>query len=138
MSKISRRSFFAAIAVALGFVVTTVSAVSSASSAQASEGLHFRLVRSAPEADAEVAALEEVRLWFSEGAQAGATSIRVLDAAGAEVATADIVSSDDRTEHAVSLDQVMAPGAYSVAWRSMAADGHVVRGSYGFTVRTGR
>lgn len=138
MSKISRRSFLVATAVALGFVVTTVSAVSSASSAQASEGLHFRLVRSAPEADAEVAAVEEVRLWFSEGAQAGATSIRVLDASGTAVAASDVVSSEDRTEHAVALENSLAVGAYSVSWRSMAADGHVVRGSYGFTVGSSR
>jgi methionine-rich copper-binding protein CopC len=29
----------------------------------------------------------------------------------------------------------LAPGAYSVDWRTMAADGHVVRGTIRFTVR---
>lgn len=99
---------------------------------------HFRLERTAPAADSTVAPPEEVRLWFSEGAQEGATSIRLLDSAGELVATGDLWSSEDRSEHAVPVTGTLANGQYTVAWRSMAGDGHVQRGEFQFTVRATR
>ena len=99
---------------------------------------HFRLERTAPAADSTVAPPEEVRLWFSEGAQEGATSIRLLDPAGELVATGDLWSSEDRSEHAVAVSTGLADGSYTVAWRSMAGDGHVQRGEFQFTVRATR
>lgn len=100
------------------------------------ERLHFQLDRSQPAADTVVPPPGEVRLWFSQGAQEDATSIRVLDASGEPVPTGDLWSSEARDEHAVALSEPLAPGGYTVAWRSMAADGHVVRGDFTFTVRT--
>ena len=99
---------------------------------------HFRLERTAPAADSTVAPPEEVRLWFSEGAQEGATSIRLLDPAGELVTTGDLWSSEDRSEHAVAVSGALANGRYTVAWRSMAGDGHVQRGEFQFTVRATR
>jgi len=97
--------------------------------------LHFRLERSAPEADSDIASPTEIRLWFSQSAQKGATSIRLLDADGALVVTGDLQSSDDHSVHAVAITEPLVPGSYTVAWRSMAADGHVVRGDFAFTVQ---
>lgn len=95
---------------------------------------HFRLDRSAPEADTEVASPSEIRLWFSQSAQEGATSIRLLDAEGELVATGAIEAFEADAVHAVPIDGTLPPGAYTVSWRSMASDGHVVRGDFGFTV----
>ncbi len=98
--------------------------------------MHFRLDRSAPAADSVVPPPAEVRLWFSQGAQEDATTIRVLDAGGDPLETGALSSTEDRTEHAVALPGTLPDGPYTVAWRSMAADGHVVRGDFVFTVRS--
>lgn len=97
--------------------------------------LHFELSRSAPAADSVVAPPEEIRLWFTQGAQEDATSIRLLDGSGNLVELGALESSDDRTEHAAAIPNLLADGTYTVAWRSMAADGHVVRGEFEFSVR---
>lgn len=96
---------------------------------------HFDLEGSTPAADATVHHVEEVRLWFTAAPQAGATSIRVIDAAGEPVPTGDVVAvGDGGRTFGVRLPDMLAPGAYTVAWRSMAADGHVVRGDFAFSV----
>jgi len=45
------------------------------------------------------------------------------------------VDSDDRKLMAARIDGRLAPAAYRVMWRVVAADGHPVKGSYEFTVR---
>ena len=102
------------------------------------EGLdlfHFQLNKSAPEAETTVSAPSEVRLWFSQVPQEGTTSIRVLDPAGEPIHTADVVqAADEDTAFSVALHGTLAPGEYTVAWRAMGQDGHVVRGDFPFTV----
>ena len=45
------------------------------------DALHFALSRSAPAADATVAAPAEVRLWFTEAAAENSVGIRLVNAA---------------------------------------------------------
>lgn len=101
----------------------------------AADGLHLRLERSAPAADSVVSAPSEIRLWFSQSTQEDATSIRLLDSAGEPVPTGRVQGSEDDTVHAVPLDHDLESGRYTVAWRTMAQDGHVIRGDFEFTVR---
>lgn len=96
---------------------------------------HFALSKSSPEAGSTVKAPDEVRLWFSQVPQEGTTSIRLLNAAEELIHTSDVAqSSDDPKSFAVSLHAPLPPGAYTVVWRAMGADGHVVRGDFSFTV----
>jgi len=97
--------------------------------------MHFRLERSVPAADSVVPPPTEVRLWFSQGAQEDATTIRIIDAGGDPLESGALSSTEDRMEHALPLPGTLPDGRYTVAWRSMAADGHVVRGDFQFTVR---
>lgn len=98
-------------------------------------GLHFRLERSSPEAGAAVEEVTEVRLWFSEEPQAGSTSIRVLDASGELVSTGEPRADEkDARVQVLALNEPLVTGAYTVMWRAMAADGHVVRDEFDFTV----
>ena len=97
--------------------------------------VHFGLARSAPADKATVHALSEIRLWFSEAPAEGTVSVRLLDASGAPVPTADPVrDAADGKVVSVQVSQPPAPGQYRVAWRGMGADGHVVRGEFTFTV----
>lgn len=102
---------------------------------EAADGLHLRLERSEPAADSVVTPPSEIRLFFSQSTQEGATSIRLLDSAGEPVPTGRPQASDDHTVHYVAVEHELESGRYTVAWRTMAQDGHVVRGDFDFTVR---
>ena len=96
---------------------------------------HFDLNKSAPEAGATVASPSEVRLWFTEQPEDGTTSIRLLDGDGEPIHTMDVAQdAEDGRVFSVSLHGELPAGGYSVVWRAMGDDGHVVRGDYSFTV----
>lgn len=125
------RSLAAALAVLLALVL----APGPARNGDASVPLHLRLERSEPAADSVVTAPSEIRLWFSQSTQEDATSIRLLDSAGEPVPTGRIQAFEDRAVHAVPVPHELESGRYTVAWRTMAQDGHVIRGDFEFTVR---
>ena len=97
--------------------------------------IHFALSKSEPEADASVEAPAEVRLWFTEEPQDGTVSVRVLDASEEQAMTMDVTQSeDDARSFAVAFHHPPAAGTYTVAWRGIGSDGHVVRDTFTFTV----
>lgn len=101
----------------------------------AEPSLHLQLDRSAPGADATVASPSEIRLWFSQVPQAGATSARLIHDGGPVEAMGELKADpDDATVFAAPVAGALTPGLYTVSWRAMAADGHVVRGDFDFTV----
>lgn len=101
----------------------------------ASMPFHFALVKSAPADKATVHAVPAVTLWFSEPPSEGTVSIRLTDAAGQAVATADPAQDpEDGKVVGVAIPSALAPGGYTVSWRGMGGDGHVVRGEFVFTV----
>lgn len=98
--------------------------------------LHLALRRAEPAANAQVAGpVRELRLWFTQRAELRVTTVKVTDAKGAEVATGALARGDAADAPIVApLKAPLAPGAYTVRWRTMARDGHVVSGGYAFTV----
>lgn len=101
----------------------------------AADLLHFALRESSPAADATVRAPEEVRLWFTEAPEANSVSIRLVNAAGAQVTTTE--TATDPESNAVFFVKPTAPlaaGRYSVSWRGVGDDGHAATGTFGFTV----
>ena len=124
--------------VSLGLSAAAVAiVVVSAASPAKQDSLHLSLIKSAPAAEASVTALDEVRLWFSEEPQEGATSIRLVDSSGELVETADTkAGEDDSTIFHAALAAPAMPGVYRVVWRTMAADGHVVNGDFSFSLHT--
>lgn len=116
------------------FTVALVFALG-ATAAAAADVFHFALSRSAPEADASVSAPDEVRLWFTEAPEDNSVGIRLIDAAGDAVATTEAAA--DPQNGAVFFIEPSAPlaaGRYTVSWRGIGDDGHVVRGDFGFSV----
>ncbi|HET9949965.1 MAG TPA: copper resistance CopC family protein [Longimicrobiales bacterium] len=103
--------------------------------AGAHAALHFELSGSLPEPDATVPPPEEVRLWFTEAPQEGSVAIRLIDPAGEPVETGEPTpAEDDARVVSVAVEPRLAPGRYTVSWRGIGDDGHVVRGDFGFTV----
>lgn len=110
-----------------GYLVTT---------AHADEIVHLRLNSTQPEADAAVAeSPAEIRLFYSEPPQMQGTSVRLANAEGEQVpaseATAD---AEDPREVFIVPDEPLAPGTYTVHWRTIAQDGHAQRGDFSFRV----
>lgn len=130
MNSLALRSVFAVLTIALVAALTTRPAVSE-------DVPHLRLVSSAPAADSTVASPSEVRLTFSEAPQEGATRLRLLDAAEELVEVGALTAGDEGTVFRAPVAATLADGAYSIAWRTMAADGHVVSGDVAFRVKGG-
>ncbi|HWN53657.1 MAG TPA: copper resistance CopC family protein [Methylomirabilota bacterium] len=97
---------------------------------------HSLLVRSQPERRATVARPpEEVRLWFSEPIEPAYARLSVWDAGGKQVDAGDAaVDPANSTTLAVRTPALRA-GRYTVRYRVLSVDGHIVESSFDFTVR---
>lgn len=100
---------------------------------------HAVLVKSVP---AQRAALVEpprrVELWFNERLEPAYSKALVTNEAGAQVDLRDVaVSAEDPRRLAVSLP-VLVPGRYTVSFRVLSVDGHVVESRLTFTVKDRR
>ena len=91
---------------------------------------HFALRTSSPEADATVTSVDAVVLTFSQVPQDGSVLIRLVDPAGDPVDVGELErDEEDGRTMSVDVPQALDPGAYSVLWRGIGDDGHVVRGT---------
>jgi copper transport protein len=97
---------------------------------------HPRLTRSEPSAAQRIAnAVSVLRLWFNEKPEMRLTSISLADSAGRSVAVGAVEREPgDAFGVRASVTMPLAPGQYTVAWRTAASDGHPVRGSFSFVV----
>lgn len=100
-----------------------------------SSDAHAVLVRSAPAARAAVAtAPDRVLLWFNERLEPAYSSASVWNVAGTQVDRKDArVEADDPKRLSVTLAP-LSPGAYTVRYRVLSVDGHIVEASFAFTV----
>jgi copper resistance protein C len=78
----------------------------------------------------------QVRLWFNEEVEKDYASLAVLDAAKAPVTeNKPQIAPDDPKAIVLSLPELPA-GKYTVKFRVLSVDGHVVDSSYDFTVKS--
>ena len=98
------------------------------------EAVHFELDRSVPAEDASVAPPGELRLWFTEEPQENSLSIRLIAGQGLVETEPAVQDPDDGRVFSVAIEHALDPGAYTIAWRGMGRDGHVVRGEIPFSV----
>ena len=96
---------------------------------------HLHLLKSVPAANAAMpAAPEAIRLWFSQPPELAVTSVKVTGPGSAAIPLAPLAAGDSDLVVA-PVKGKLAAGAYTVAWRTMAKDGHVARGTFAFTVK---
>lgn len=109
--------------------------VAGLAAARPHEARHNRLVRAEPGIDSTVkASPSQIRLWFKEPAELAVSAIKLSDAAGKPVATGEVKATDEKTSVAAAVPAPLAPGKYTVTWKTAGTDGHVIKGSFGFTV----
>jgi len=98
---------------------------------------HLKLKRSFPAKDTVLTSSPDaVRLWLTEKADVPATKITVTSGAAATAPTAKPTrgtGADAPIE--AKFTQPLSAGRYTVAWKTMSKDGHVVSGTFAFTVK---
>jgi methionine-rich copper-binding protein CopC len=101
----------------------------------AGAGAHAFLVRSSPPSRAVLAhPPARVELWFNEGLEPAYSRVSVATDAGVSVDRGDVsVGPEDPRRLSVSVG-ALAPGRYTVRYRVLSVDGHLVESSFAFTV----
>ncbi len=97
---------------------------------------HAALVKSVPgQRAAPTRSPERVRLWFNEPLEPRFARVSLWDGQGRQIDQQDVlVGPDDSKALSVGIPE-LGPGAYTVRYRVLSVDGHVVEGSFRFTVR---
>jgi len=100
---------------------------------------HAVLVRSSPTARATLSRPpERVLLWFNERLEPAYSRASVWDTLGQQVDAADaVVDTGEPTRLSVGLPGLK-PGTYTVKFRVLSVDGHLVESQFPFTVRESR
>ena len=99
---------------------------------------HAILLRSNPASDALLSTPpQRVQMWFTEALNPAFSTAVVINAANKRVDKGDVhVNSSDATEMDLTLQPNLPPDVYIVVYRTdSAVDGHVLRGSFIFTVK---
>lgn len=77
----------------------------------------------------------QVRLWFNEKIEGDYASLVVLDANKQPITDVrPTLAPDDQKSIVLPLPE-LAPGKYSIKFRVLSVDGHVVESSFDFTVK---
>ena len=100
---------------------------------------HAVLVRSTPPHRAVLGQMpERVQLWFNERLEPAYSRASVWDGGGKQVDAADAaVDAGEPTRLTVGVPGLK-PGTYTVKFRVLSVDGHVVESQFPFTVREPR
>lgn len=96
---------------------------------------HAELLQAEPtDGEALQQAPERVRLRFSEPVEAEFSPLKVYDQQGSRVDEDNArVDPDDARALMVDLEE-LPEGSYTVEWRVTSVDGHIIDGTYQFTV----
>ncbi|HEX8244412.1 MAG TPA: copper resistance CopC family protein [Longimicrobium sp.] len=128
---------------AAGAMAVTVGAAApavrgAAGEARAEAAFHLRLVRSAPASDATLPPGPcHIELWFTEAPELAVTSVRLTGPSARTVPLTTLHAQHARGQNpsvAANTRGNLAAGRYTVTWRTMAHDGHVMRGTINFSV----
>lgn len=102
------------------------------------ERRHTRLLRSLPAKDSVVTALPStLQLWFSEPIEVGVSRVRLEGADAKVIPLAPLSQERAKVDAPVTapFPQSLSDGTYTVHWTTASKDGHVVRGSFVFTLK---
>lgn len=94
---------------------------------------HASLKASAP-ADGASVQPTELELSFNEVLNLTFSGVKLVGPDQVTVETGKPAAIGDGTSMTVPVPTTLSPGAYTVEWNVLSADGHKLNGSYGFTV----
>ena len=134
MHTITRRALLvAALAVVPGLLVLKDNAV--AAPAPTFVRFHLALSKSEPAANDTLASPKAIKLWFTETVKGAETGVQITGPDKKLVPTAAItIAAAAKSPAVAEIKEILKPGAYSVAWKTMSDDGHPTKGTFVFTV----
>lgn len=100
---------------------------------------HTRLLKSLPMADSTVKQSPlAIELWFSEKIELGPSKIELLDANKKAIPVSTLTRDDAKPDAPVvgRLVTELPDGAYAVRWTAASKDGHPVKGTFFFNVKS--
>lgn len=97
---------------------------------------HAVLVQSHPKADSIIEeSPKQVDVWFNENVASEFKALTIVNSAGKRVDNKDIKQARlDRSHIYVSIPQ-LPPDTYTVRYRVMSSDTHIVTGRFNFTIK---
>lgn len=95
---------------------------------------HMAYSKSAPEKDATLNQSPiQIQVWFTQDPEPAVSRLSLEGPTG-EVVLGDTEVADNRSLVA-AVPTSLAPGTYTINWRSAGDDGHVQRGDFSFSIR---
>ena len=95
---------------------------------------HTKLIRSQPQAKEVLSQPTKlIELWFTEELEPGLTTIEVTDEHGTRIDKGTVALSEENKKSAIEVGELRA-GVYTVTWKTVSADQHVIHGSFVFSV----
>lgn len=101
---------------------------------------HLTVVKTAPVADSTISTSpERLAVWFSQVPSSRLSRLELRGPNPEDLVPLEKVIVDDQDRSvSVRLSRALTPGTYTVAWRTAGDDGHVMRGTFTFSVRPAR
>lgn len=98
---------------------------------------HLTVVKTMPADESTVSDRPaRVQVWFTQQPSARVSRLD-MKGPGGNVPLGELeIDRDDRSLSAI-IETALAPGRYEVSWRTAGDDGHVMRGTFRFTVEAG-
>ncbi|MCX7900603.1 MAG: copper resistance protein CopC [Methylocystis sp.] len=97
---------------------------------------HAIIVRTSPPQNGVGAAdIGKVEVWYDAGIRDAFVALAVVNASGERIDKKDAaIDSSDPSHVSVGVNQ-LASGKYTVRYRALSADGHIVSGAWEFEVK---
>jgi copper resistance protein C len=96
---------------------------------------HLKLVRSEPAANSRVSgATAAIRLWFSQPTQLAVTKVSLVPVTGPAIMLSGLTQANATAPVVAPVGAPLAPGVWRIRWRTVARDGHPIKGEIPFTV----
>lgn len=97
---------------------------------------HAILVRSQPAKDETISvAPKQIDLWFNDAVRSEYKALAVIDSSGKRVDNHDVEQTLTDGSHIHATVGNLAPGTYTVRYRVVSEDTHIVTGKFEFTLK---
>lgn len=97
---------------------------------------HAIMVKSQPVVDSTIAeSPTQIDVWFNDKVGSEYKALAVIDNTGKRVDNKDIVQETFDQSHIYVTVPKLAPGTYTVRYRVVSIDTHIVTGKYNFTLK---
>lgn len=97
---------------------------------------HAIIVRTSPEKGGVAAEnVTKVEVWYDAGIRNDFVGLAVINSAGERIDKRDAAIDGSDPSHVSTNVEALTPGEYTVRYRAISADGHIVSGAWAFEVR---